>query len=49
MKVVAGLVEREAWVLTFNDAFLVMAGVFFSALLLMPLVRKPSHPVAADH
>jgi DHA2 family multidrug resistance protein len=35
------LVAREATVLTFNDALLMMAGVFAFALLLMPLIRKP--------
>ena len=45
----ANMVQREAMVLTFNDLFLVMAGVFLSALLFMPLVRKPQQAVAADH
>ena len=45
----AGLVQREAMVLTFNDLFMVMAGVFAAALLFMPLVRKPQQAVAAEH
>ncbi len=37
-------------VLTFNDCLLLMAGVFFAGLLLMPLVRRPGgKPAAADH
>ena len=48
-KLLANMVQREAMVLTFNDLFLVMAGVFLSALLFMPLVRKPAQAVAADH
>ncbi|WP_448188369.1 DHA2 family efflux MFS transporter permease subunit [Azospirillum sp. sgz301742] len=48
-KMLAGMVQREAMVLTFNDLFLVMAGVFAAALLFMPLVRKPQQVVAADH
>ncbi len=45
-KTLAGMVQREALVLTFNDLFLLMAGVFFGALLFMPLVRKPQQVVA---
>ena len=48
-KMLAAMVQREAMVLTFNDLFLVMAGVFLGALLFMPLVRKPQQKVAADH
>ncbi len=48
-KMLANMVQREAMVLTFNDLFLVMAGVFLTALLFMPLVRKPQQKVAADH
>jgi DHA2 family multidrug resistance protein len=43
------LVAREATVLTFNDALLLMAGVFACALLLMPLIRKPQAVAAAGH
>ncbi len=43
------LVTREATVLTFNDALLLMAGVFAFALLLMPLIRKPQAATAAGH
>ncbi len=43
------LVAREATVLTFNDALLIMAGVFACALLLMPLIRKPQAATAAGH
>jgi DHA2 family multidrug resistance protein len=49
LKTMAGLAQREALVMTFNDCLLVMAFVFFGALLFMPLVRKPSHAVKADH
>ncbi|HYM02656.1 MAG TPA: DHA2 family efflux MFS transporter permease subunit [Stellaceae bacterium] len=41
MKKLSDLVYREAVVLTFNDALLLMAAVFAIALLFMPLVRKP--------
>jgi DHA2 family multidrug resistance protein len=43
------LVAREATVLTFNDALLIMAGVFAFALLLMPLIRNPQAATAAGH
>ena len=50
MKTLVNIVQREALVLTFNDCLLLMAGVFFAALLLMPLVRRPGgKPAAADH
>lgn len=50
MKRLAGIVSREALVMSLNDALLVMASVFFAALLLMPLVRKPKvAPAAAAH
>jgi DHA2 family multidrug resistance protein len=41
LKTLHRLVEREALVLTFNDALLLMAGAFLLSLLLMPLIRKP--------
>ena len=43
------LVTREATVLTFNDALLIMAGVFAFALLLMPLIRKPKAVAESAH
>ena len=49
VKRLVGLVQREAMVMSFNDCLLVMAAVFFAALLLMPLVRRPGQPAAADH
>ncbi|MDA5194759.1 DHA2 family efflux MFS transporter permease subunit [Govanella unica] len=49
MKIIAGLVQREATVLAFNDVYLVMAGVFVVGILLMPLVRKPAHVVKDGH
>ncbi len=44
-KLMARLVDREALVLTFCDALLLMSLVFFSALLLMPLVRRVVLPI----
>ena len=44
-----GLVQREALILTFNDCLLLMSGVFFSALLFMPLVRRPGGPAGSGH
>ncbi|CAH2604512.1 DHA2 family efflux MFS transporter permease subunit [Rhodovastum atsumiense] len=44
------LARREALTLTFNDILLVMAALFFLALLLIPLLRRPgaAAPVS-DH
>jgi MFS transporter, DHA2 family, multidrug resistance protein len=41
LRQVALLVEREATVLTFNDAFLLVSLLFAAALALTPLIRKP--------
>jgi len=49
LRKLSDLVAREAAVLTFNDALLIMAGVFAFALLLMPLIRKPQAAMAAGH
>jgi len=43
-KMLAGLVNREALVLSFADALLLMSLVFFAALLLMPFVRRVRLP-----
>ncbi len=45
----SNLVARESLVITFNDALLLMAAVFFAALLLMPLIRKPKAAAADAH
>jgi len=49
LRKLSDLVAREATVLAFNDALLLMAGVFAFALLLMPLIRKPQAATAAGH
>ena len=41
LRTLFNMAEREASVLTYADAFLLMSAVFFLALLLMPLVHKP--------
>lgn len=41
------LVEREAWVLTFSDAFLLLSLGFFASLVFMPWVRSIKDPKAA--
>ena len=43
LSVIRGLVEREATVMSYNDIFMLVGGVFILALLLMPLVRKVGH------
>jgi MFS transporter, DHA2 family, multidrug resistance protein len=47
-RLLADMVGREAMVMTFNDALLVMASVFGLALVLMPLVRKPRAAAAVE-
>jgi DHA2 family multidrug resistance protein len=45
LKLLAARVETEALVLTYNDALLLVGGIFAAALLLMPLVRRPRSTV----
>jgi DHA2 family multidrug resistance protein len=48
VKLLAGIVEREALVMSFNDTLLLLGGIFAAALVLMPLVRSPRSALAAD-
>ena len=41
IKLLANLVQREALVLTYNDAIFLLGSLFIAALLLMPLVHRP--------
>jgi MFS transporter, DHA2 family, multidrug resistance protein len=41
VRLLANLVQREALVMTYNDALLLIGGVFVAALFMMPLVRRP--------
>jgi len=41
IKLLANLVQREALVLTYNDAIMLLGSLFIAALLLMPLVHRP--------
>jgi MFS transporter, DHA2 family, multidrug resistance protein len=43
------MADREALVMTFNDVLLLMAGLFISALILMPLIRKPRAAAEGGH
>jgi DHA2 family multidrug resistance protein len=51
LQLLAARVETEALVMTYNDALLLLGGLFVFALLLMPLVKKPKSTVltGADH
>jgi DHA2 family multidrug resistance protein len=50
VKLLAKLVAREALVLTYNDAIMLIGGVFVAALVMMPLVRRPrATPVSPGH
>jgi MFS transporter, DHA2 family, multidrug resistance protein len=47
VKLLGGLVQREALVLTYNDLLLLIGGFFVIGLTLMPLVRRPPSMLAA--
>jgi DHA2 family multidrug resistance protein len=47
VKLLANLVQREALVLTYNDAIMVIGGLFVAALFVMPLVRRPQGALAS--
>jgi DHA2 family multidrug resistance protein len=50
LKLLANLVQREALVLTYNDAIMMIGGLFVAALFMMPLVRRPrATPVSPGH
>jgi MFS transporter, DHA2 family, multidrug resistance protein len=50
VKLLANLVQREALVMTFNDALMLLGSLFVAALFLMPLVRRPrATPVSPGH
>ena len=41
VRLLANLVQREALVMTYNDALMLIGGLFVAALFVMPLVRRP--------
>jgi MFS transporter, DHA2 family, multidrug resistance protein len=50
IKMLANLVQREALVMTYNDALMLIGVVFVAALFVMPFVRKPrATPVSPGH
>jgi DHA2 family multidrug resistance protein len=49
VKLLANLVQREALVMTYNDAILLVGALFVAGLLLMPLVGRPRVAGAAGH
>jgi DHA2 family multidrug resistance protein len=50
VRLLGNLVQREALVLTYNDAIMLLGGLFVAALLVMPLVRRPrATPVSPGH
>jgi DHA2 family multidrug resistance protein len=42
LNVFAGLVRRQALVMSFNDCFMVATGLFVFIVLLIPLIRRPN-------
>ena len=50
VKLLANLVQREALVLTYNDAIMLLGSLFVAALFMMPFVRRPrATPVSPEH
>jgi len=50
IKLLANLVQREALVMTYNDALMLIGSLFVAALFLIPLVRRPrATPVSPGH
>jgi len=50
VKLLANLVQREALVMTYNDALMLLGGLFVASLLVMPLARRPrATPVSPGH
>ncbi|MBV8338193.1 MAG: DHA2 family efflux MFS transporter permease subunit [Alphaproteobacteria bacterium] len=50
VKLLANLVQREALVLTYNDAIMLLGYLFVAALFVMPLVRRPrATPLSPGH
>jgi DHA2 family multidrug resistance protein len=41
-KLLGAIVQREALVLTFNDVMLLIGGIFFIGLLLIPMLKRPT-------
>ena len=41
IKLLPGIAQREALVLTYKDLLLLLGGLFVCGLMLLPLVRKP--------
>jgi DHA2 family multidrug resistance protein len=48
VKLLADLVQREALVMTYNDAIMMVGCLFVAGLFLMPLVNRPRVAGAAD-
>ncbi len=48
LELLGKLVQREALVMTYNDALMILGSIFAFALILMPLVRSPRTVLNAD-
>jgi MFS transporter, DHA2 family, multidrug resistance protein len=46
--ILAQLTRRESATMAFSDALLMMSVLFFAAMLLVPLIRRPAKPVQAS-
>ena len=41
IKLLGGIVEREALVLSFNDIMLLIGGLFLIGLIMIPILKRP--------
>ncbi len=48
VELLANMVQREALVMSFNDALMLLGSIFAIALVLMPLVKRPRTVLTAD-
>ncbi len=49
VKLLGRIVEREALVLTFNDVMLLIGGIFFIGLLMIPILQRPRASPLSSH
>jgi DHA2 family multidrug resistance protein len=49
MKLLGGIVEREALVLSFNDIMLLIGGLFLIGLIMIPILKRPGASPLSSH
>ena len=48
-QIASRLVERAAYTLSFNEAWIFLGALFAASLLVLPLLRRPAHPQHRHH